>query len=215
MVTNFDELHVVHVDDHLIVVDKPAGLHCVPGRGALARGALSQHVQSRWVDACVVHRLDMATSGLVLMARGIDAQRRLNREFAQRRVDKRYVAVVRGRMHGDRGAIELPLAADWERRPRQVVSLLAGKAASTFWRVLQRDEQRGTTRLALRPVTGRTHQLRVHLATLGHPIVGDALYDPTPAAAAPSTRLLLHACRLELNHPAHGQALVFESAPPF
>jgi tRNA pseudouridine32 synthase / 23S rRNA pseudouridine746 synthase len=214
MATDFDELRVVHVDAHLVAVDKPAGLHCVPGRGALAQGALSQRVQLRWPDACVVHRLDMATSGLVLMARGIDAQRHLNDQFAQRRIDKRYVAIVRGTVHADRGAIELPLAADWDRRPRQVVNLLTGKAACTSWRVLLRDAQRGTTRLELSPITGRTHQLRVHLATLGHPIVGDGLYDSNPATASPS-RLMLHACRLELSHPAHGQVLVLESAPPF
>jgi tRNA pseudouridine32 synthase/23S rRNA pseudouridine746 synthase len=214
MTTDFDQVTIVHADEHVIAVDKPAGLHCVPGRGALARGALSQRLQSRWADALVVHRLDMATSGLVLMARGVDAQRHLNREFAQRHVDKRYVAVVHGRIDADQGAIDLPLAADWDRRPRQVVTLLAGKPAWTMWRVLERDTRLGTTRLELRPVTGRTHQLRVHLATLGHPIVGDALYGATPSDAPP-TRLLLHACHLGLRHPADRRLLVLTSQAPF
>jgi tRNA pseudouridine32 synthase / 23S rRNA pseudouridine746 synthase len=214
MVANFDQLRVVHLDEYVVAVDKPAGLHCVPGRNALAHGALSQRVMSRWDDARVVHRLDMATSGLVLMARGIDAQRYLNREFAQRRVDKRYVAIVHGRIDADHGAIELPLAADWDRRPRQVVKLLAGKPAWTSWRVLERDARHGTTRLELRPATGRTHQLRVHLATLGHPIVGDALYGAAPPDAS-QTRMMLHACHLGLRHPGHEQMLVLESEPPF
>lgn len=208
------DLSVVHLDDHLIVVDKPAGLHCVPGRGVLAHGALSQRVQSRWADALVVHRLDMATSGLMLMARGPDAQRHFSREFAQRRVDKRYVAVVHGRVGADQGAVELPLAVNWERRPRQVVNLFAGKPASTLWRVLERDMRHGTTRLELRPITGRTHQLRVHLAALGHPIVGDALYGAS-SSDAPQARLMLHACRLGLRHPAHEEPLVLVSEPPF
>lgn len=214
MITHPQELRVVHVDAHLIVIDKPAGLHCVPGLGALAVDALSQRVQARWPDACIVHRLDMATSGLVLMARGSDVQRHLNREFAQRRIDKRYVAVVQGWVGADRGAIDLPLAADWERRPLQVVNLLAGKPALTFWRALERDLERAATRLDLRPITGRTHQLRVHLAALGHPIVGDALYDASPPDVRPP-RLLLHASRLGLRHPAGAQPLVFESPVPF
>lgn len=214
MTADLDQLTIIHVDDHVIAVDKPAGLHCVPGRGALAHGALSQRLQARWADALVVHRLDMATSGLMLMARGADAQRHLNREFARRRVDKRYVAIVHGRIEAEQGAIELPLAADWDRRPRQAVNLLAGKPAWTVWRVLDRDARLGTTRLELRPTTGRTHQLRVHLATLGHPIIGDPLYGATPIDAPP-TRLLLHACHLSLRHPADQRPLLLASEAPF
>ena len=208
------DLRVVHVDDDLIVVDKPPGLLCVPGRGALAFDALSLRVQARWPDARVVHRLDMATSGLVLMARGTAVQRQLNHAFAQRRVDKRYLALVSGVMTGDTGAIELPLAADWERRPAQAVNLLRGKPALTHYTVRARDPHAQTTRVELRPVTGRTHQLRVHLCAIGHAIVGDALYGSAPGAT-PAARLMLHASRLRFVHPSRDQVFEVESAVPF
>jgi tRNA pseudouridine32 synthase/23S rRNA pseudouridine746 synthase len=147
----------------------------------------------------------------MLFARGPAAQRALGRAFESRRVEKDYVAVVAGRVVADEGTIELPLAADWPRRPRQTVDP-GGRPALTHWRVL--DRAGDTTRLALQPLTGRTHQLRVHLAAIGHPIVGDALYAPAPwAARAP--RLLLHASELALPHPADGRRLDLHCAPPF
>ncbi len=202
-------------DAHLLVAEKPAGLLCVPGRGPERADCLWARVQAKWPDARVVHRLDMATSGLVALARGPAAQRALSLAFEQRRVRKRYEAVVWGLPQADGGQIELPLVVDWPNRPRQVVDLANGKPALTRWHVLSRDPAAGTARLALEPVTGRSHQLRVHLAALGHAIVGDELYAP-PAAHAASPRLLLHACALDLPSPlARGLRLCFASVAPF
>jgi tRNA pseudouridine32 synthase/23S rRNA pseudouridine746 synthase len=205
---------VLHVDDHLLVVAKPAGLLAVPGRGEAGQRCLASVVAAQFADALVVHRLDMATSGLMVFARGAAAQRALSMAFAARQVGKRYVAVVEGRVDGDAGEIDAPLAADWPNRPRQVIDAGRGKPSLTRWRLLARDPASQHTRLELEPVTGRSHQLRVHLASIGHAIVGDTLYAP-PAVAAASSRLLLHACRLAFRHPVTGVALCFDSAPPF
>jgi len=203
---------VVQADRAWVVVDKPAGLPAVPGRPPALRDCAAARVQAVFPDALVVHRLDMATSGLMLLARGCAHLRTLGRAFAERRVDKRYVAVVQGVMAQDQGSIELPLAADWPNRPRQVVDAARGKPSLTHWRVLARGD--GRTRVELTPVTGRTHQLRVHLAAIGHPIVGDALYAP-PDVCARSARLLLHASQLELARPDTGVSATFRSAAPF
>lgn len=207
-------LSIAHVDAAVVVADKPAGLLCVPGRGPERADCLAARVQARWPDARVVHRLDMATSGLVVFGRGATMQRALSIAFAERRVDKGYEAVVAGLPAADAGEIDLPLAADWPNRPRQQVDRLFGKPALTRWRVLQRDPQRGTTRLALAPVTGRSHQLRVHLAAIGHAILGDELYAPGEWATA-SPRLLLHACRLALPALDGAPASTFDSPAPF
>lgn len=197
----------LHQDADLLVLAKPAGLLCVPGRGPDKQDCLSARAQQHWPDALVVHRLDMATSGLVLMARHIGMQRALSQAFAERNVEKRYLAVVQGCMaaptEGAWGDITLPISADWERRPLRVVDALHGKPSHTRWRILGHDAAADTTRVELAPVTGRTHQLRVHMAALGHPILGDALYaDATTAARTP--RLLLHATRLAFEHPTSG-----------
>src|SRR5262245_59179617 len=155
-----DEPPVVYADDALIVVDKPAGQLAVPGRGGDKRDCTWARVRARFADAQVVHRLDQATSGLLLFARGAHAQRLLSRAFAARQVDKQYVAVVVGWIVEDEGCIELPLAADWPRRPLQRVDHDRGKPSTTHWSVLARDSHLHRTRLALRPLTGRTHQLR-------------------------------------------------------
>jgi len=207
-------LALVHVDSQVVVADKPAGLLCVPGRGPDRADCLAVRVQALWPDALVVHRLDMATSGLVVFGRGAAAQRALSIAFAERLVHKRYEAVVAGLLCDDTGEIDLPLAADWPNRPRQQVDATAGKPSLTRWQVLARDRAQGTTRLALTPVTGRTHQLRVHLAAIGHAVVGDALYAPLCwAQAAP--RLLLHACELGLPAGAGMPALALISPTPF
>jgi tRNA pseudouridine32 synthase/23S rRNA pseudouridine746 synthase len=203
---------LVFVDEHLVVLDKPAGLLAVPGRGAGKQDCLAQRARALWPDTLVVHRLDMATSGLFLMARGLAMQRRLGRAFEDRQVGKVYVAVVAGALEGESGTIDLPLAADWPRRPAQKVDSDHGKPSVTHWRVLAREAAR--TRVALEPATGRTHQLRVHLQAIGHPILGDALYAPA-AVRELAPRLLLHATRLALAHPADGEPLVFESQAPF
>lgn len=205
---------IVHADAALIVADKPAGLPTVPGRPAELHDCLWQRVRAAFGDALVVHRLDMATSGLVLFARGRAAQRSLSIAFAQRRVGKRYVAVAAGLVLQDEGEIDLPLAADWPNRPRQQVDAQRGKPSLTRWRVLQRDAGRGTTRLQLEPLTGRSHQLRVHLAAIGHPLLGDALYAP-PEVSAAAPRLLLHAAGLAFVHPGDRRPIAFESTAPF
>jgi tRNA pseudouridine32 synthase/23S rRNA pseudouridine746 synthase len=205
-------LVVLHCDDALVAVDKPAGMLSVPGRGADKQDCASARVAERWADALIVHRLDMATSGLLVFARGAPAQRRLSMAFAGREVHKCYEAVVQGLVPDDSGDIDLPLIADWPNRPLQKVDA-HGKPSLTRFSVLSRDEALQRTRLALEPVTGRSHQLRVHLQAIGHPIVGDELYDPARADA--SQRLLLHACELRLPHPVSGEALTLRSAVPF
>ncbi len=211
-------LKVIHEDETLIVLDKPAGLLAVPGRGPDKQDCLSARAQARWPDALVVHRLDMATSGLVVMARGIEAQRQLSRAFEQRQVHKRYTAVVTGTLHNpqpDNGwnTIDLPLTIDWPNRPRSIVSAELGKPSITRWRLVGTPTE-DTTRLELEPVTGRTHQLRVHLQAIGHPILGDMLYA-TPEQQARAPRLLLHAHQLSLPHPRHGDTVHFQSPCPF
>lgn len=221
----------LHADADLLVLDKPSGLLCVPGRGPDKQDCLSARAQQGWPDALIVHRLDQATSGLVVMARSIAAQRALSQAFAERRVHKLYVAVVQGCVAqtaagaGDPSAnqseesspwhtIALPIAADWERRPLRVIDATLGKPSVTRWRAVQVDALAATTRVELQPVTGRTHQLRVHMAALGHPILGDALYA-NAAAHARAPRLLLHAAHIAFDHPATGEAMAFESPAPF
>jgi tRNA pseudouridine32 synthase/23S rRNA pseudouridine746 synthase len=205
---------LVYVDEHLLVLEKPAGLLAVPGRGEEKQDCLSARAQALWPDALVVHRLDMATSGLFLMGRGLHMQRVLSRAFAERQVHKAYQAVVAGQpgAPGEEGTIDLPLVGDWPNRPRQKVDAMQGRPSVTRWKVLARQDD--TSRVALEPVTGRSHQLRVHLQAIGHPIVGDPLYAP-PEWVARAPRLLLHACALQLAHPATGEPLAFASPVPF
>jgi len=203
---------VLHVDDACIVADKPSGLLSVPGRGAHLQDCVATRVQALFGDALVVHRLDMATSGLMLFARGLAAQRTLSRAFAQREVHKRYVAVVHGRPAPEQGEIDLPLLADWPNRPLQKVDHEHGKPSLTRYRVVATEGER--SRVELEPVTGRAHQLRVHLLAIGHPIVGDALYAP-PAVLAGADRLLLHAAALRFAHPVTDEAIAIESIVPF
>jgi tRNA pseudouridine32 synthase / 23S rRNA pseudouridine746 synthase len=207
-----DAVPVLYCDGALIVVDKPSGLLAVPGRGAERQDCVASRVQALYADACIVHRLDQATSGLMLMARGAIAQRTLSQAFEARRVAKRYIAIVTGLVGPDTGCIDLPLAADWPQRPRQKVDHQHGKASQTRWRVLARDAARGTTRLELEPLSGRSHQLRVHLLSIGHAIVGDALYSASGPAA---TRLMLHASALTIPHPDDARPMNFSSAAPF
>jgi len=185
-------MRVLHADDRMVVIDKPAGMLSVPGR--TEPDCASARVQQLYPDALIVHRLDQATSGLLLFARGEQAQRELSADFAERRVGKLYVAVVAGRLEGD-GLIDLPVGADWPNRPRQQVSVDGGKPSQTRWHVLAHEGRH--TRVTLEPLTGRTHQLRVHLAHVGHAILGDSLYA-APDIAAASPRLLLHASELQV-----------------
>lgn len=210
---------LVHEDPHLLVLNKPSGLLSVPGLGPDKQDCLSLRVQQRWPDAMIVHRLDMATSGLILMARGPEMQKSLSMAFEKRRVHKRYEAVVLGTpvaMPDDTGwsRIALPIRIDYLNRPRSIVDPLRGKASLTLWRALGPGPWPGTTRLLLEPHTGRTHQLRVHLMALGHPIAGDPLYAP-PEGRALAPRLLLHAGELAFEHPVTGETLHLRQMAPF
>lgn len=215
---------LVYSDDALLVLDKPAGLLAVPGRGEDKQDCLSTRVQREFPEALVVHRLDMGTSGLLVMARSPATQRALSIAFAQRQVAKRYAAVVHGALPPPAtpdgwSCIDLPLILDWPNRPLSKVDFETGKPSLTRWRVASGPACGGgfaapTTRVDLEPVTGRSHQLRVHLLALGHPILGDALYAP-PAVQALAPRLLLHAAWLALPHPVTGETLAFESRVPF
>jgi tRNA pseudouridine32 synthase/23S rRNA pseudouridine746 synthase len=206
-------LTLLYRDDTLLAVEKPAGLLAVPGRGEAKHDCVAHRVQAEVQQALVVHRLDEATSGVMLFGLGAAAQRALSIAFAQRRVAKRYEALVHGLPAQDAGQIDLPLAADWPNRPRQQVDRERGKPSHTAWRVLARDAVAQRARMALEPLTGRSHQLRVHLAAIGHPIIGDPLYAGAGQPGAP--RLMLHACGLRFVHPVHGHALEIESAVPF
>jgi tRNA pseudouridine32 synthase/23S rRNA pseudouridine746 synthase len=203
---------IIYLDDAIIILDKPAGLLAVPGRGPENQVNLASQVQELYPDALVVHRLDRDTSGLMVMARGEEAQRRLGRQFEERQVGKRYLAIVDGRPTDDRGRIELPMRKDLDRPPRQCVDFAHGRQAETEWRVIERQPDR--TRLELAPLTGRSHQLRLHLAEIGHPILGDKLYASDPAVAL-TDRLMLHATRLSLAHPTTGEAMTWNSECPF
>lgn len=205
---------IVHQDALLLVANKPAGLLCVPGRGPDKADCLSARVAAHCPDAMIVHRLDMGTSGLVIFGRGPVLQRQLSMAFAQRQVHKRYEAVVAGLVADDQGEINLPLITDWPNRPRQKVCHEQGKPSLTRWQVISRDQQAGTSRLALEPVTGRSHQLRLHLAAIGHAIVGDELYAPTPWVSG-QPRMLLHACSLVLEPTTDAGASRFDSPVPF
>ena len=211
------ELVVLYADEALLVLDKPAGLLSVPGRGEDKQDCLSARVQTRYPDALIVHRLDMATSGLMILARGAAVQRSLNDTFANRQVTKRYIAVVDGHLEEPPdtwGVIDLPILVDWPNRPLRKIDPEHGKPSMTRWRWLSYNSTTHTTRIELEPVTGRSHQLRVHLLAIGHPILGDALYASPPVQAL-SDRLLLHAQALELAHPITGESLHFFSAAAF
>ena len=210
-------LALVHIDPYWIIVNKPAGLLAVPGRGADKQDCLSSRVQQEYPDALIVHRLDMATSGLMVLARGIASQRNLSAAFANRLVHKSYTAVVSGSLaaeYADWQTIDLPIQVDWPNRPLRIIDPVHGKPSVTRIRTLCTDNAHNTTRVALEPVTGRSHQLRVHLKAIGHPILGDALYAP-PAVLALSQRLLLHATALRLPHPIHGNTMDFACPPAF
>lgn len=208
-------IDTVYADRHLLVLSKPSGLLSVPGKGIDKQDCLSCRVQKNYPDALIVHRLDMATSGLMLMARGLAMQSALSKLFENRQIYKRYAAVVDGQMNAqaDWQLTDLPMALDWPNRPLQIVSP-DGKPSQTRWRVLHHNTDTNTTRVELEPITGRTHQLRVHLRAIGHPILGDMLYAPV-AVQAKATRLMLHASTLRFVHPASGESMVFENSPTF
>nr|WP_299595578.1 pseudouridine synthase [uncultured Microbulbifer sp.] len=203
-------LDVVFSDAHLLVLDKPSGLLTVPGRDPAHKDSLASRAQAEYTDALIVHRLDMDTSGLVVMALGAEVHRQLSKLFQDRQVDKSYLARVWGEPEADEGEVDLPLICDWPNRPRQKVCFESGKPSLTRWQKLDSDGK--TSLLQLTPVTGRSHQLRVHMQAMGYPILGDPFYaHPDAQAAAP--RLLLHAQELAFEHPVTGRALNFLCNP--
>jgi tRNA pseudouridine32 synthase / 23S rRNA pseudouridine746 synthase len=213
------ELTPVFEDAHLLVVNKPPGLLAVPGRGPDKQDCLLHRLQAISPDVLLVHRLDQATSGLMVFARSAALQRALSKLFEARQVYKQYIAVVRGQMTHDTGVVDLPLIADWPQRPKQKVDFECGKPSQTRWRVLTRDAGANTTRVALEPITGRSHQLRVHMQALGHVLIGDRLYgEPAEASGnerGQTGRMCLHASHLAFKHPVSGLELSFTSAPDF
>ena len=208
-------LDIVYEDERIILCDKPSGLLTVPGKDKALADCLEARVQARYPwhrDTKVVHRLDKDTSGLLLLAFDKKALGALGSQFEHRQVEKYYVARVWGEVAGDSGRIDLPLATDWENKPRQRVDHTGGRPAVTEWQVIAREP--GFTRLQLTPLTGRTHQLRVHMLALGHPILGDVFYAP-PEALAAADRLQLHAEMLAFAHPDDGRPLRFVRPAPF
>lgn len=210
------EPRIVHVDDYIIVAEKPAGLLSVPGRGEHKQDCLIARIQRAYPDARIVHRLDFDTSGLIVLARGAEMHRRLSMAFEKRQVDKRYVALVHGHVLSQGGEVDLPLIVDWPNRPRQMVDPVNGRRALTNYRVVERSGTGGeaVSRVELEPVTGRSHQLRVHMMTIGHAILGDTLYAP-PESAELHPRLHLHAAMLAFAHPETGRPMKFVSPVPF
>ena len=205
-------LDLVHLDEHLLIANKPAGLLSVPGRGEARADSLLTRLQAVYPDTLLVHRLDQDTSGLIVFGRNRLAQANLGQQFEKRTIKKRYVARVWGQMQGESGKVDLPLIVNWLDRPRQHVNFETGKPSQTDWKVIAREP--GETRVQLMPRTGRTHQLRLHMQAIGHPILGDDLYAEGPVRDD-YPRLMLHAEGLKMAHPATGAALRFVVECPF
>lgn len=204
-------LDILHHDHEILLVNKPSGLLSVPGKGDHLSDCLIARVQEAFPEALLVHRLDMDTSGVMVFALTPHAQRHLGLQFEKRQTKKTYVARVWGQMTEKTGEVDLPLIVDWRNRPLQMVDHENGKPAQTEWRVLRVGD--GETRVRLYPRTGRSHQLRVHMLALGHPILGDPFYAKGPARDFP--RLMLHAEALRLRHPDGGKGLTFSVKAPF
>ena len=202
----YDPSWVVYSDDDIVIANKPSGLLSVPGRGPDKQESLVSHLTHDFPDAKIVHRLDMDTSGLMVLARTPEAHRHLSRQFQERQTQKTYHAVCAGMPSQQQGVIKLPMRCDWEKRPLQKIDFLLGKYAETHWKVVQQDPNQFLVQL--KPVTGRSHQLRLHLKSIGHPILGDNLYAD-PISLAQTDRLMLLASTLSFTHPTTLEALSF------
>ena len=209
---HFDSSWIIYADDHLIIANKPSGLLSVPGRGADKQECLLSHLLIDYPDAKIVHRLDMDTSGLMVVARSAEVHRHLSRQFQERQTQKTYHAICSGRLNTELGYTNLPMRCDWERRPLQMIDFKQGKGAQTFWKVLQQSLE--SFLVELTPITGRSHQLRLHMKSLGHPILGDNLYAD-PHSLKLSNRLLLHAKTLSFTHPVTKELLSFDCPANF
>ena len=206
-------LHILYQDAHIMVVNKPGGLLSVPGRLDEHKDSVMTRIQRDYPEAESVHRLDMATSGVIVVALTKAAERELKRQFREREPAKTYVARVWGHPAQEKGMVDLPLICDWPNRPKQKVCFDTGKSAQTDYQVVEYGED-NSARVALKPITGRSHQLRVHMLALGHPILGDGFYAH-PEAKAMADRLLLHAESLTITHPAFGNAMTFRQPADF
>ncbi len=206
------ELPIIYEDEHILVLSKPSGLLTVPGKAVEHSDCLESRVQAEYPEARIIHRLDMDTSGVIIMALSKEILAKIGRQFEKRHVSKQYVAKVYGKLDEIEGTVDLPLRCDWPNRPKQMVDHELGKKATTHWERISFDEH--STLVRLTPITGRSHQLRVHMLALGHPILGDNLYAHDEAYKA-SERLLLHATELAITHPITGQRQTFQSPCPF
>lgn len=206
-------LHILYQDDHIMVVNKPSGLLSVPGRLEEHKDSVMTRIQRDIPQAESVHRLDMATSGVLVVALNKAAERELKRQFREREPEKSYVARIWGHPPKDEGLVDLPLICDWPNRPMQKVCFETGKSAQTEYQVLERAAD-NSARIQLKPITGRSHQLRVHMQALGHPILGDRFYAHE-AALAMAPRLQLHAEWLTITHPAFGNKMTFRQPADF
>ncbi len=207
-----EEITILYEDEDLLLIRKPHLLLSIPGRHPLNKDCLITRLQQRYPSASMVHRLDLDTSGIMVIPLNKATHSHISRQFQERKVEKSYYALVYGEVELDRGEIDLPIATDWSNRPKQKICHEGGKQALTRYEVLQRHGDR--TRLLLKPVTGRSHQLRIHMRELGHPILGCDMYAH-PQALAMSKRLLLHAATLAFTHPGTGRWISGESAPDF
>jgi len=206
-----DPPRVLYADDSILIVDKPSGLLSVPGRGEDRADCLINRLRADFPDVLLVHRLDLDTSGVMVFARTRAAQGALGKQFEARTVKKVYIARLDGEMTEKQGRVDLPLIVDWPNRPRQHVNHETGRPAVTDWRAVKVGQ--GETRVRLMPQTGRSHQLRVHMAEIGHPILGDPLY--AMGAARNHPRLMLHAESLRFRHPDTGVTMTFSAPCPF
>ncbi|MFD1881913.1 RluA family pseudouridine synthase [Paracoccus pacificus] len=211
-----DPPRIIHDDHEVLVVDKPAGLLSVPGRGDDRADCLINRLRAAFPTVLLVHRLDLDTSGVMVFGLTPHAQRHLSKQFEERRTKKTYVALLDGRLEPKTGTVDLPLIVDWPNRPRQMVDHEKGRPARTDWQVMRYHDdvgKNGATRVRLTPLTGRSHQLRVHMLALGHPILGDPLYAQDETAA--HARLMLHAQSLRFAHPDSGKQMTFSAPVPF
>jgi len=207
-----NSVNILFSDDDIIIIDKAPGLLSVPGRGPEKLDSVSHRLSLQFAEVHIVHRLDMATSGIMVFARNKDALRNLHKQFQNRETEKSYQAIIAGHLTPRQGAINLPMRCDWPNRPKQMVCYEYGKKSLTRWRVLDYLEK--STRVELLPFTGRSHQLRIHCDALGHPILGDNLYG-TDYSQNATEQLCLHAQSLSFYHPNTGELLTFTSLPPF
>ncbi|MDV2440345.1 RluA family pseudouridine synthase [Acinetobacter gerneri] len=208
-----DPLVILYEDDDLVVIDKPAGLLSVPGRLPEHHDSAYLRVVERFVNAKITHRLDMATSGILMFAKHRDAEVAVSKMFQARTVEKNYIALVQGQLE-EQGSVDVPLITDWENRPRQIVHFELGKAAKTLYKLIEYSTDQDISRVCLTPITGRSHQLRVHMQYIGHPITGDKLYHPNPKLS-PLNRMALHASLLAFTQPLSGESIKIEATVPF